>query len=126
MLNNNIIFNVYYITLRSVPVNGHTEVEVFADGCNGTDTEILYLEHVEAVVTLSTSFRGQVEIFLKSPQGTKSSLLAFRRLDSSADGFNEWPFMTTHNWGESPTGKWKLEVRNRASVGMLKTLRLYV
>lgn len=31
--------------------------------------------------------------------------------DDHRDGFTKWPFMTTHTWGEYPSGKWLLEVR---------------
>ena len=31
--------------------------------------------------------------------------------DESKDGFTNWPFMTTHTWGENPRGKWRLIVR---------------
>jgi len=112
---------------KNVPVNDHIETEVESDGCHGSSSEIHYLEHVECVVTLSTSVRGRVELFLVSPQGTRSTLLAARSHDTSSEGFNQWPFMTTHNWGESPNGKWKLEVRNSASIATLKnwTLVMY-
>ena len=105
------------VICRTVPVNGFIETDVDTDGCRGSGSEIRYLEHVEAVVTLSTSFRGQVQIFLISPAGTRSTLLASRPHDTSTEGFNQWPFMTTHNWNEDPSGKWRLEVRNAASVG---------
>lgn len=42
--------------------------------------------------------------------GTNSTLLGRRVEDDSADGFNNWPFMTVHNWGESPRGMWTLEI----------------
>lgn len=32
--------------------------------------------------------------------------------DYSADGFNDWAFMTTHSWDEDPSGEWVLEVEN--------------
>ena len=32
------------------------------------------------------------------------------RDDDSKDGFNKWPFMTTHTWAENPRGTWKLYV----------------
>lgn len=41
-----------------------------------------------------------------------STLLAQRPIDGSRAGFNSWPFMTVHNWGENPDGVWKLEVHN--------------
>ena len=29
-------------------------------------------------------------------------------------GFNDWPFMTVHSWGENPVGRWTLEIHNDA------------
>jgi len=31
-----------------------------------------------------------------------------------SSGFIDWPFMTTHSWGENPKGKWFLEIHNDA------------
>jgi subtilisin-like proprotein convertase family protein len=53
---------------------------------------------------------GNLQIFLTSPMGTNSTLLGRRVEDDSVDGFNNWPFMTVHNWGESPRGIWTLEI----------------
>ena len=42
---------------------------------------------------------------------SRSMLLGRRPLDSnSLAGFTKWPFMTTHAWGESPRGVWRLIV----------------
>ena len=98
-------------------MNGRLEFKISTDGCSGSNSAVNFLEHVEAVVTLSTSVRGEIELFLTSPRGTRSNLLSRRIRDVSADGFNEWPFMTTHSWGEPPQGVWKLEATNGASVG---------
>jgi len=51
---------------------------------------------------------------LMSPTGTRSTLLHNRPSDFSSSGFTNWPFMTTHSWGESPLGKWTLEIHNDA------------
>lgn len=32
--------------------------------------------------------------------------------DTSHSGFNQWPFMSVHTWGESPHGNWQLEIHN--------------
>lgn len=58
------------------------------------------------------SRRGDLQIQLTSPQGTKSTLLAKRPHDVSKAGFNQWPFMSVHTWGERPHGTWKLEIHN--------------
>lgn len=39
-------------------------------------------------------------------------LSVFRSHDNSRSGFNQWPFMSVHTWGESPHGQWLLEIRN--------------
>ena len=87
-------------------------VQLESDGCRGTPNEVMYLEHVQAVVTLTATRRGQVTIHLTSPMGTKSTLLPKRSRDVSRDGFTNWAFMTTHTWGELALGTWKIEIDN--------------
>uniref|UniRef100_A0A8C7JCP7 Neuroendocrine convertase 2 n=1 Tax=Oncorhynchus kisutch TaxID=8019 RepID=A0A8C7JCP7_ONCKI len=77
----------------------------------GKDNFVRYLEHVQAVVTVNGSRRGDLNINMTSPMGTKSILLSCRPRDDDAKvGFDKWPFMTTHTWGEDPRGTWVLEV----------------
>lgn len=86
-------------------------LKINTNACKGTDTEVNYLEHVQAVITANASRRGDVEIFLNSPMGTRSMILSKRTNDDDhRDGFTKWPFMTTHTWGEYPNGIWTLEV----------------
>ena len=58
--------------------------------------------------------RGDLRIYLTSPAGTRSTLLDARPQDYMSSGFIDWPFMTTHSWGENPRGKWFLEIHNDA------------
>ena len=51
--------------------------------------------------------------------GTNSTLLGRRVEDDSSDGFNNWPFMTVHSWGESPRGLWTLEIIDVENNSML-------
>ena len=44
--------------------------------------------------------------------GTRSTLLDTRPQDHSSFGYRDWPFMTTHSWGENPRGRWILEIHN--------------
>jgi subtilisin-like proprotein convertase family protein len=39
-------------------------------------------------------------------------LLSERENDLSSDGFNNWPFMSVHTWGENPSGIWKLRIND--------------
>jgi len=74
--------------------------------------DVKYLEHVQAHITLSSARRGDMQLFLISPGGTKSQLLKRRPHDMSPTGFQDWPFLTVFSWGENPLGTWTLEIQN--------------
>ncbi|KAJ8718542.1 hypothetical protein PYW08_002779 [Mythimna loreyi] len=93
---------------RPVPPRASVTLQLDVGSCPGVN----YLEHVQARVSLSAARRGDLRIVLTSPAGTKVTLLAPRPHDSSRAGFNSWPFMSVHMWGESPLGFWRLEVTN--------------
>ncbi len=74
-----------------VPGRSISKTEIVVEGaCD----KVNVLEHVQAHVTLAASKRGDVQIFLVSPSGTRSNLVAKRPRDYSRAGFNDWPFMT--------------------------------
>jgi len=110
--------------LRRIPHNKSLFLTIETDSCANTDTEVNYLEHVQAVITLNTTRRGAVQLFLRSPMGTRSMILSERiNDDDSQDGFTKWPFMTTHTWAENPRGKWTLEaefVKGERQEGFIK------
>ena len=58
--------------------------------------DVNFIEHVQAHVTLGASKRGDVQISLTSPKGTRSLLIAKRPKDYSRAGFNDWPFLTVN------------------------------
>lgn len=92
---------------KLIPANSHVEMTLDVK-CD----KVKFLEHVQAKITLTATRRGDIHIYLTSPSGTRSTLLAQRPMDNSRSGFNAWPFMTVHMWNENPNGKWKLEVHN--------------
>jgi len=97
--------------VRRVPSDKPLFLTIDTAACMGTDTEVNYLEHVQAVVTLNSTRRGTVQLHLRSPMGTRSMILSQRpNDDDSRDGFTKWPFMTTHTWAEYPRGRWTLEI----------------
>lgn len=100
---------------RPIPMNGKLVITLDTDGCKGTPNYVRYLEHVQARITLTADRRGEVVIYLTSPSNTRSTLLARRERDYSREGFNNWAFMTTHNWGEEAEGRWFLQIENGAS-----------
>lgn len=76
---------------------------------------VVYLEHVQVIIDLEYTSRGSLDIFLISPSGTVSTLLSRRPLDVSRNGFDKWPLMSVHFWGESSFGQWTLIVRDKDS-----------
>ncbi|XP_052698700.1 furin-like protease kpc-1 isoform X6 [Crassostrea angulata] len=100
---------------KPIPMNGKLVITLDTDGCKGTPNYVRYLEHVQARITLTADRRGEVVIYLTSPSNTRSTLLARRERDYSREGFNNWAFMTTHNWGEEAEGRWFLQIENGAS-----------
>lgn len=74
--------------------------------------EIQVLEHVVVAVTTTTDgIRGFMEMSLLSPSGTTSQLLSQRPNDRVLGGYDDWPFMSVHFWGESPHGEWLFTFR---------------
>uniref|UniRef100_A0A674HQF0 Neuroendocrine convertase 2 n=1 Tax=Taeniopygia guttata TaxID=59729 RepID=A0A674HQF0_TAEGU len=96
---------------EKIPPSGKLLLTLTTDACEGKENFVRYLEHVQAVITVNSTRRGDLNINMTSPMGTKSILLSRRpRDDDSKVGFDKWPFMTTHTWGEDPRGTWALEI----------------
>lgn len=74
--------------------------------------KMLRTEHVTVIVDLEHEYRGNIEVWLRSPKGVRSQLAAVRRFDSSKEGLRDWRFMSVKHWGEDPVGEWSLHVRN--------------
>ncbi|KAI6174897.1 Peptidase S8 S53 and Proprotein convertase domain containing protein [Aphelenchoides bicaudatus] len=103
----------YPAPYKTIPNANRLHLQMFTTACAGdSQNEVKYLEHVQAIITLNALKRGDVQVYLISPSGTRSTLLAKRVRDTSRTGFRDWAFMTTHCWGEQATGTWTLEVDN--------------
>lgn len=60
--------------------------------------------------------RGDIMVELLSPNGTKSVLLPYRKYDFiNAEGYESWPFMSLHHWGENPIGTWSIVITYKNS-----------
>ncbi|KAF7250666.1 Proprotein convertase subtilisin/kexin type 5 [Varanus komodoensis] len=113
--------------IRNGPDNGVRSIYK-ATGCaDNPNHHVIYLEHVVVRITITHPRRGDLAIYLTSPSGTRSQLLANRLFDHSMEGFKNWEFMTTHCWGEKAAGDWILEIydtpsqlRNVKTPGKLK------
>ncbi|XP_039104048.1 proprotein convertase subtilisin/kexin type 4 isoform X2 [Hyaena hyaena] len=107
------------------PILPLTEVRRNVSACAGRANRIRSLEHVQAQLSLSYSRRGDLEISLTSPMGTRSTLVAIRPLDVSGQGYNNWIFMSTHFWDEDPQGLWTLGLENKGNYFNTGTLYRY-
>ncbi|XP_064107386.1 uncharacterized protein LOC135216183 [Macrobrachium nipponense] len=72
--------------------------------------QIVQAEHIQVNISLSADNRGQIEIGLRSPSGTYSTLLPQRPLDLSPYGIQNHPLSSVHMWGEDPRGIWKIYI----------------
>ncbi|XP_064535723.1 furin-like protease 1 isoform X1 [Drosophila montana] len=93
---------------KVIPPRTHITLQLSVNHC----LSVNYLEHVQAKITLTSQRRGDIQLYLKSPANTRVTLLTSRMHDNSRSGFNQWPFMSVHTWGESPHGNWQLEIHN--------------
>ncbi|VDP38546.1 unnamed protein product [Heligmosomoides polygyrus] len=114
----------YPSRFKTIPHGNRLQLQLYTDGCAGSpDDQVVYLEHVQAIITLKAPKRGDIQIYLTSPSGTRSTLLTKRARDTSRAGFIEWAFMTTHSWGELAAGLWTLEVDNDGWDGKQRRFR---
>ncbi|KAL4836642.1 hypothetical protein H8958_002943 [Nasalis larvatus] len=101
---------------RSIPLVQVLRTMALTSACaEHSDQRVVYLEHVVVRISISHPRRGDLQIYLISPSGTKSQLLAKRLLDLSNEGFTNWEFMTVHCWGEKAEGQWTLEIQDLPS-----------
>ncbi|KAJ8365919.1 hypothetical protein SKAU_G00147500 [Synaphobranchus kaupii] len=92
---------------RKIASDGKLVLTIDSDACQGKDNFVRYLEHVQAVVTVNASRRGDLNVNMTSPAGTKSILLSRRAAGQRLQGgLRQVAFMTTHTWGEDPRGTW--------------------
>ena len=67
-------------------------------------------------LTADHARRGDIMVELTSPHGTKSTLLPYRKFDYiNTEGYDNWPFMSVHHWGENPVGSWTITVTYKNS-----------
>ncbi|KAJ8304122.1 hypothetical protein KUTeg_017705 [Tegillarca granosa] len=87
----------------NVPYDESVIMELTTSGCNESQNYIRFLEHVQVEITIAAvERRGEIEMYITSPMGTRSTLLSRRPSDYKPGGFVEYPFMTVHSWGERP------------------------
>mmetsp|Transcript_31550 Transcript_31550/g.73947 ORF Transcript_31550/g.73947 Transcript_31550/m.73947 type:complete len:350 (-) Transcript_31550:220-1269(-) len=85
----------------------------------GDDESTFLVESVSILLNLRHFSRGDLEIMLTSPSGTESLVHPGPRPENTVPGRDErWKFMTLRNWGEVPTGEWKLTIVDKAEADL--------
>ncbi|KAL4219234.1 proprotein convertase subtilisin kexin type [Mactra antiquata] len=75
-----------------------------------------HLEWVELSMIYSGYYRGDVQIDLESPQGTRSTIFSRRKFDKAGlSQIVQWTFMSVHFWGENPSGNWTIRLIDKES-----------
>ena len=80
---------------------------------NTTVSEAIMVENVDVIVDIPHAFRGDLEIILTSPAGTKSVLS--EKHGDGGNNFNDWRFSTVHHWDEDSRGEWTLTVEDQGN-----------
>ena len=69
-----LIFDIF--VYREIPQGKSLFLTIETTSCAGTDTEVNYLEHVQAVITLNATRRGDVELFMRYCEVTNHTTLS--------------------------------------------------
>lgn len=87
-----------------------------ADNQNFVDSftveEDIRIDHVQVAVDITHDFLGDLQIFLTSPDGTRSPLLSRPLSGQFAEGTLNFNLTSTDFWGETSEGTWTLEIRD--------------
>ncbi len=71
------------------------------------------IENVEVLVDIWHDWRGDLSLFLTSPNGIVSELV--RQHGDSGDHYEDWVFTSVVHWGENSFGEWTLKVNDTDS-----------
>lgn len=101
----------------SLSSQGSASLQFEVSDCSQGALKGVFLEQVQAVLSIEHSRRGALQITIISPRGTETTLLTPRKTDQSSVGFVSWPFTSVHTWGEDPHGTWTLTVLDTSPAG---------
>ena len=104
-----ITFLEHVVLTATVSLSGYSRGYSAADF--GNQNVYYYNEEQIRWLTDPHLRRGDIQIELTSPDSTTSILLPYRKYDFvNEEGYDNWPFMSVHHWGENPVGRWTLKI----------------
>mgnify|MGYP001359899009 CR=1 FL=1 len=83
-----------------------------------SDDPNMKIEHVELRLRVFTERKGDLEVVLVSPSGTRSVLSPSQVNNDDEDSIVNYVFMTARNWGEGSAGEWTLSITDANSNGI--------
>lgn len=76
----------FFVFRRTIAPRSHIVLQLPVQHCKGVN----YLEHVQAKLTLTSQRRGDIQIHLRSPAGTKVTLLTSRYVCARLARFSQF------------------------------------
>ena len=76
-------------------------------------TDSIKVEHVEVLVDIDHTFRGDLNIVLTSPSGSQSILS--EKHDDEGNNWNNWMFTSVQHWDEESYGTWTLSIEDQGN-----------
>ena len=83
-----------------------------------SDDPNMKIEHVELRLRVFTERKGDLEVILVSPSGTRSVLSPSQENNDDEESIVNYVFMTARNWGEGSAGEWTLSIADANSNGI--------
>ncbi|KTW26570.1 kexin KEX2 [Pneumocystis jirovecii RU7] len=93
--------------------NGTITSKILIDSKSVKSANLGNLEHLIITVNIVHSKRGDLEVFIISPNGVTSRLASRRVYDFNSVGILNWNFVSVKHWGESFLGNWTIRVNDK-------------
>ena len=93
---------------RSIPDNNTTGISISFDFSSFGQMRI---EHARLRLDVAHAYRGDLEVTLRSPSGTVSTLASKEITDDGLD-YDDWVFSSVRHWGEAGAGLWTLTIKD--------------
>lgn len=98
-------------SFRSIPDNNSNGINITFDFSSFGQMRI---EHAKLRLNVTHSWRGDLEVTLRSPGGTVSTLASEEIEDDGMD-YEDWVFTSVRHWGEAGAGLWTLSIKDLSS-----------
>ena len=87
-------------------------------------TESIKIEHIELIVDIDHTFRGDLKIEITSPSGTNSILVD--KHEDPGYNYSDWALSSVRHWGESSLGEWTIVISDLriSNTGTLQNMQL--